>query len=567
MIAGGSIAGPGRLRIDESVGPAAPGTVQVPGAGSLVVGELWIGEPSALDLQTGGTTGQLAMSGAGLRLGSGTLTATNAALTGGVLRGGVTKITGTASINGDAANPTLRGGATLRTQGTTTWSGGAVTLGAPGESGTWENAGTLNADNANTGAGKPDLKLVAGDPSGVLRNLGGATLNRGAPAGVLGGAGRIENAGTVNVSAGTLGEPAPGSSGAYLQTAGTTTVAAGATLSMNATLDGGQLRGNGTVRKVINAKGVVAPGSSPGTLTVSGDYAQGPLGTLAAEVAGPLSAQFDHLIVGGAATVAGTLAISADGGYTPAPQSKHEILTASSLGGTFTTVTGAQTGGSSFVPDYGPSALRLCFAGCTPGELGNKLEVTLSGAGAGTVTSDSGGIACAPDCTRAFAPGATVKLTANAAPGSVFVGWSDPCSGTGTCELTMSSAQAVTASFSIQPQAPAAPESPAAAPAPAKPSTPAKLARLSASGVISMPSSKSCVRKARLSVRVRLPAGLTGRRATAVIRGRQRAAVTGAAMKKPFTVRTPAKGPFTLKVTVTVADGRSVSASARYHAC
>ena len=76
------------------------------------------------------------------------------------------------------------------------------------------------------------------------------------------------------------------------------------------------------------------------------------------------------------------------------------------------------------------------------------LTVTKAGTGSGTVTSAPGGIACGSDCTEAYANGTTVTLTAVASTGSTFGGWSGGgCSGTGTCSVSMTAAQAVTATF------------------------------------------------------------------------------------------------------------------------
>ena len=141
MTVAGSITGPGALDISQSAGPAGTGTVSMPTSATLAVGKLTIGSPSALDLAAAGNTGRLEMAGTGERDGPGTLTALSATLEGGVFAGGLTRITGAATISA----PAIRGAATLRTDGATTWSGGAVVLGAAGpggrESGTWENAG------------------------------------------------------------------------------------------------------------------------------------------------------------------------------------------------------------------------------------------------------------------------------------------------------------------------------------------------------------------------------------------------------------------------------------------
>jgi List-Bact-rpt repeat protein len=76
------------------------------------------------------------------------------------------------------------------------------------------------------------------------------------------------------------------------------------------------------------------------------------------------------------------------------------------------------------------------------------LTVSKSGTGSGTVTGT--GINCGADCTEILASGTSVALTAAAASGSTFAGWSGGgCTGTGTCTVTMSAATTVTASFNL----------------------------------------------------------------------------------------------------------------------
>lgn len=75
------------------------------------------------------------------------------------------------------------------------------------------------------------------------------------------------------------------------------------------------------------------------------------------------------------------------------------------------------------------------------------LTVTKAGTGSGTVTSSPAGVSCGTDCSEAYASGTSVTLTAAAAAGSTFAGWSGACSGTGTCVATMSAARSVTATF------------------------------------------------------------------------------------------------------------------------
>lgn len=76
------------------------------------------------------------------------------------------------------------------------------------------------------------------------------------------------------------------------------------------------------------------------------------------------------------------------------------------------------------------------------------MEVDLTGSGEGAVTSSPAGVACGSDCREPFTQGTRVTLTAAAAAGSEFRGWSGGgCSGTGACTVTMDQARAVAATF------------------------------------------------------------------------------------------------------------------------
>lgn len=78
------------------------------------------------------------------------------------------------------------------------------------------------------------------------------------------------------------------------------------------------------------------------------------------------------------------------------------------------------------------------------------LPVWHSNSGSGTLAVS--GVSCpASGCSEFFTKGTAVTLTATAAAGSTFAGWSGPCSGTGACNLTVNSAQLVFATFNLVP--------------------------------------------------------------------------------------------------------------------
>lgn len=76
---------------------------------------------------------------------------------------------------------------------------------------------------------------------------------------------------------------------------------------------------------------------------------------------------------------------------------------------------------------------------------GGAQQFTLTAATAG---SGSGSISANPP-GPSYAAGTVVTLIATPNAGSTFAGWSGACSGTGSCTVTMNSAQAVTATFNL----------------------------------------------------------------------------------------------------------------------
>jgi hypothetical protein len=81
--------------------------------------------------------------------------------------------------------------------------------------------------------------------------------------------------------------------------------------------------------------------------------------------------------------------------------------------------------------------------------LAYNLTVSTTGPGRGTVKSNTAGISCGGDCAQDYKPGKRVVLTATAARGSVFRGWTGDCSGAGLCTLTMNGPKNATAIFAL----------------------------------------------------------------------------------------------------------------------
>jgi len=125
-------------------------------------------------------------------------------------------------------------------------------------------------------------------------------------------------------------------------------------------LQAGTLSGTGSVAgPVSNTGGTVAPGGSPGKLSISGNYTQGPDGTLVFEIDGDVQGvSYDWLSVSGIASLAGTAVL--DFGYVPQPGAQFAVLTAGSRVGEFTNVVGPS--GWIIQPAYDGDSLTFTVA-------------------------------------------------------------------------------------------------------------------------------------------------------------------------------------------------------------
>lgn len=138
-------------------------------------------------------------------------------------------------------------------------------------------------------------------------------------------------------------------------------------------LNSGTVTGGGTliVRRLNNVGGIVAPGDSPGTLTVAasvtpdrpGDYSQGADGVLAIEAGGLTpGTQHDRLVVAGTATLGGTLEVTLVNGFVPADGDAIAVLTAGFRTGEFVDVVGTNLpAGTTVAPTYDSTSVVLTF--------------------------------------------------------------------------------------------------------------------------------------------------------------------------------------------------------------
>ncbi|HUC80757.1 MAG TPA: T9SS type A sorting domain-containing protein [Flavisolibacter sp.] len=116
---------------------------------------------------------------------------------------------------------------------------------------------------------------------------------------------------------------------------GTITVHPGSNFINSGTLDGTVvINGNGNI---IN-RGVLAPGNSPGTATINGNYTATASAVHNFEVGGLAASSYDRLNVSGNVVLAGTLNIALINGFAPATGNPDLSIITGTISGTFSTV-------------------------------------------------------------------------------------------------------------------------------------------------------------------------------------------------------------------------------------
>jgi fibronectin-binding autotransporter adhesin len=103
-------------------------------------------------------------------------------------------------------------------------------------------------------------------------------------------------------------------------------------------LQAGALGGVGTITGDLISDAVVTPGTSPGTLSVTGDYIQNASGSLQVDIAGPDISDVDRVNVGGNASLDGRLVVNQVGGYHAPRGQAYPVITSVSRSGSFATI-------------------------------------------------------------------------------------------------------------------------------------------------------------------------------------------------------------------------------------
>jgi hypothetical protein len=121
----------------------------------------------------------------------------------------------------------------------------------------------------------------------------------------------------------------------------------------------GTLSGNGDVHGSLINSGTVSPGTSPGTINVSGAYTQTNVGRLIIEIGDGVH---DLLDIAGAATLGGALELDLVNSFVPDDGDVFKIVDYASYTGGFTNTTGLNFSGGHFDMQYRSDGLYLVAA-------------------------------------------------------------------------------------------------------------------------------------------------------------------------------------------------------------
>jgi hypothetical protein len=290
-----------------------------------------IGNPNSITITDGGSidnAGTISTPAGGLISGTGGGNITNSGTISGLI--GI-NLTGGGSVTNDA------GGVISGRSGLAILSAGGPVK--------FSNAGTINGNVllgnfANTAqlfsGGRINGNLNLGNSAASNLILDGSTdqsLSQ-AIAGTTTNAGSLTKQGSGNWTV-DVAMSAPVSTKIL---AGVLTVNSSLTSPLVTVQAGGMLKGTGNVLGNVVNLGAISPGNSPGTLTIGGNFTQGPAGTYNVEIFSPQN--YSRLVVLGHASLDGTLHLTLASGFRFQPGETFTVLTAQGITGTFRTISG-----------------------------------------------------------------------------------------------------------------------------------------------------------------------------------------------------------------------------------
>jgi hypothetical protein len=144
--------------------------------------------------------------------------------------------------------------------------------------------------------------------------------------------------------------------------AGGTVVATGGAVAGGSVVQEGTMAVQGTLASLTNSGLLqIAGHGAPGLLTASGNFTQTATGSLALDLGGTTAvSEHDRLVVSGASSLSGTIAINLIGGFMPSLGQSFSVLGYASNSGAFTGCTGCGLGGGRvLVPSYTATSLEL----------------------------------------------------------------------------------------------------------------------------------------------------------------------------------------------------------------
>ena len=340
-----SLAGSGTLVLDGGTLDTPAGGTLVNSAGHSITGCGTISANLVNDGVVDVTCGEMALTGMD-KVNRGVISTSNGRLkaAGTVhirnVAGGVISLNGGEFWLQDSPTLDLTGGP-LVSNGKLVWFRGGSTTVSGGKL-----EGTGAAQFANQAS--VTLKDVTLGPGAVFKTYAHATTQATGASFTVQGVNQVASLATFSL----------GSTTDYVQTGGATELQGGQlTAAREIQIQGGALRGTGTVAANVVNGGELGSNSTAERLTIQGNYRQLPTGRLNAGLAGTGTGQIGGLDVTGTTTLDGTFAVAAVGGYTPPSGSLFPVASWQSLSGQFAEF---QDGSElNAVLQYGPSSLTV----------------------------------------------------------------------------------------------------------------------------------------------------------------------------------------------------------------